>query len=86
MKYSKLTKEEAAILKDFEQGHYKPAGAVTRKKSLYRSYAEFSLNKTKNINIRLPEKVLHKIKAKAVEEGLPYQTLVASVLHHFANG
>ena len=37
--------------------------------------------KTRTINIRLPEKDLHKLKAKAAQEGMPYQTLVASILH-----
>lgn len=85
MKYSKLTKEEENILKEFEQGRFRTVPSFTRQKAVYQSYAEATLNKTKNINIRLSEKILHKLKARAVEEGLPYQTLVASVLHQFAN-
>lgn len=85
MKYSKLTKEEEKVLKDFEQGRFQAVSSFARKKALYRSYAEATLNKTKNINIRLSEKVLQKIKTRAVEAGLPYQTLVASILHRFAN-
>ena len=37
--------------------------------------------KIRTINIRLPEKDLYKLKAKAAQEGIPYQTLVASILH-----
>lgn len=37
--------------------------------------------KTRTINIRLPERDLYKLKAKAAQEGMPYQTLVASILH-----
>jgi len=37
--------------------------------------------KTRTINIRLPERDLHKLKVKAAQEGLPYQTLVASIIH-----
>ena len=47
--------------------------------------ARNTLNKTKNINIRLSEKDLHKLKVKAAEDGIPYQTLAGSVLHRFAN-
>lgn len=36
---------------------------------------------TRNINIRLSERDLFKLKAKAIEEGLPYQTLASSILH-----
>jgi len=43
------------------------------------------LGKTKNINIRLSHKDLLKLKSRAVASGIPYQTLVASVLHRFAN-
>lgn len=44
------------------------------------------LKKNKNINIRLQEATLNKLKAKAAEEGLPYQTLIGSVLHKYVNG
>ena len=44
-------------------------------------YATNTLNKTKNINIRLSEKDLHKIKVKAMEKGIPYQTFIASLIH-----
>ena len=42
--------------------------------------------KEARINIRLPEIDLAGLKAKAEEEGMPYQTLIASVLHKFVNG
>ncbi|MGH7196114.1 MAG: hypothetical protein ACREGA_05070 [Candidatus Saccharimonadales bacterium] len=43
--------------------------------------ASSTLNKTRNINIRLAERDLQKLKARAVQEGIPYQTLAASILH-----
>jgi len=52
------------------------------KKELIRS-ARFTLNKTRNINLRLTEKTLLKLKAKAIEEGIPYQTLASSILHKY---
>jgi predicted DNA binding CopG/RHH family protein len=42
------------------------------------------MNKTKNINIRISERDLYKLKAKAIEEGIPYQTLASSILHKSA--
>ena len=41
---------------------------------------------TRRINIRISEKDLTDLKIKAREEGLPYQTLVSSVLHKYLNG
>ena len=41
--------------------------------------------KTRNINIRLSETVLERLKHRSKEEGLPYQTLIASVLHKYVN-
>lgn len=43
--------------------------------------ARDTLNKTRNTNIRLSERDLYKLKAKAIEEGIPYQTLAFSILH-----
>lgn len=47
-------------------------------------YAKHSLSKKKNINLRLPEITLVKIKAKAMRVGLPYQTYIGSILHQAA--
>ncbi|GHT53263.1 hypothetical protein FACS189485_19220 [Spirochaetia bacterium] len=45
-----------------------------------------SANKTKNINIRISEYDLGKVKQKSAEEGLPYQTLVSSIIHKYIAG
>lgn len=84
MKYYELTKEEKQILEDFEKGKLTSVKNLNKKKKLYQKYARNTLSKTRNINIRLSEKILAKLKAKAVKEGLPYQTLASSVLHRFA--
>lgn len=48
--------------------------------------AQSYLKKTKNINIRLPESDILKIKRKSAELNIPYQTILASVIHQFATG
>ncbi len=48
--------------------------------------AKAELHKRTRINLRLPDKDLEAIKLKALEEGLPYQTLIVSVLHKYVNG
>ena len=85
MKYFELTKEEKKILEDFEKGNFVRAKDADKKRVLYQKYAKNTLSKTKNINIRLSEKVLAKLKAKAVNQGIPYQTLASSILHRYAS-
>ena len=83
MKYFDLDKQEKKILKDFEEGKLIRVSKVREEKKKYQQYAKDTLNKKANINIRLSRKVLQKLKAKAVEKGIPYQTLASSVLHRF---
>lgn len=85
MKYYELTKEEKSILDDFEKGDLVPVPDFKKAKKLYEKIAKNTLNKTKNINIRLSERVVSRLKAKAAEEGIPYQTLASSILHKYAN-
>jgi predicted DNA binding CopG/RHH family protein len=85
MKFYELSQEEQQILDDIEQGDFNSIGNLQEEQKRFQQVAKESLGKTKNINIRVSEKALLKIKAKAAENGLPYQTLVSSVLHRFAN-
>lgn len=84
MKYFDLDKDEEKILNDFEAGKLVRRADLVKAKRLYRKYTQQTLNKTKNINIRLSQKDLLKLKAKAVREGIPYQTLATSILHRSA--
>ena len=86
MRYFELTAEERKILEDFEKGKLVVVKDATRQKRLYQKYVQNTLNKTRNINIRLSERILAKLKAKAAEQGIPYQTLASSVLHRFTGG
>lgn len=84
MKYFELNKEEKEILEDFEKDKFVSVKNLAKEKRRYQAYAKAMLNKTKNINIRLSERDVYRLKAKAIVVGIPYQTLVASVLHRFA--
>lgn len=86
MQYFELDKNEKAILKDFEAGKLKSVSGAKKKASTYRQYARQTLNKARNINIRLSNKDLQKIKMRAIEKGIPYQTLISSLLHQFSAG
>lgn len=80
-----LDEEEEQIIKDFEAGKYVRVKNFAAEKKRLQQIAGDTLKKTKNINLRLTERDLHKLKAKAIEEGIPYQTLAASILHKYTN-
>lgn len=85
MKIYQLDPEEEEILKAFEEGKLVRVKNFDKEKKMLVEAARNTLNKTKNINLRLSEKVVAKLKAKAAKVGIPYQTLASSVLHQFAN-
>lgn len=84
MKYFELTKEEQQILKSVEAGEFKSVRNLNQMKKNAAAAAKNTLSKTRNINIRLSEKDVQKIKVLAAEKGLPYQTLISSLLHQFS--
>jgi len=81
MKYYELDKEEQEILDSVEKGEWKPVKDLAKEKRRLMQAARNTLNKTRNINLRLSERDLQKLKAKAAREGIPYQTLAASLIH-----
>ncbi len=85
MQYYDLDKEEQKQLEDIESGGLESVENVSEAKRQAVRAAKGSLNKTFNINIRLSERDVYKLKAKAAVEGLPYQTLAASILHKSAS-
>ena len=81
----KLSKEEEQILKDFEAGEFQSILTPKRKKML-QAAAEETFKKDKRINIRISSRDLALLQRRALEEGIPYQTLVSSVLHKYVSG
>ena len=85
MKYFELDKKEKKVLADFEKGDLISVKKLKSEKTKYQNYAKLTLGKSRNINIRLSEKDLQKVKAKAIVKGLPYQTLLSSLIHQYAD-
>lgn len=85
MKYFELDTEEQKLLDAVEKGLTAIPQTPLKILRQYREVARHTLARTKNINIRLSERDLLKLKAKAAEKGIPYQTLVASILHQYGN-
>ncbi|PIQ91548.1 MAG: antitoxin [Parcubacteria group bacterium CG11_big_fil_rev_8_21_14_0_20_39_22] len=79
----KLNKEEAQISRDFDRGVFKSVKDFNKEKTRYQMAAKRTLGKMRSINIRVSDRTLHKMKALAAEKGLPYQTLISSVLHQY---
>ncbi len=83
----KIDKEyEADILRSFEKGEWKPIKNLTKEMERYREAATETLLKNRRVNIRISAMDLEGLQAKAAAEGLPYQTLMASVLHKYVSG
>ena len=77
---------EQEILASFERGEWKPIRNQKGEIARLRAAAEATLLKNKRVNIRISSRDLEGLQAKAAEEGVPYQTLMASVLHKFVSG
>ncbi|MCC8406181.1 MAG: CopG family antitoxin [Rickettsia sp.] len=88
MKKYKLTEEEQEILDYFEKGELVklPEEELKKQKEIAKIAAANFFKKSERINIRLPLHDLNHIKRVAAQEGIPYQTLIASVLHKYASG
>lgn len=81
----KLDQEEQELLDAFEAGEFESVLTEERKNLLAQS-AEDAFKKDKRINIRISSRDLAALQRRALEEGLPYQSLVASVLHKYVSG
>lgn len=85
MKKIQLDKEEQELLDAFNSGEFQSNITPSRKQFIEESAAQ-AFKKDKRINIRLSGRDLIAIQKRALEEGMPYQTLVASIIHKYASG
>ena len=82
---TKINDYELEVLTAFENGTLKSV-ATRNEISRMRAAARATATKDRRVNIRLSSSDLQDIQAKAMEEGLPYQTFIASVLHKYVTG
>jgi len=83
---SRLDKDELEILEAYEQGKLKRSLKASEHIVNHKIISEASFKKDARINIRLSSKDLRAIQSKALKEGMPYQTLVSSVIHKYVDG
>jgi predicted DNA binding CopG/RHH family protein len=81
-----LDSEEKDLLESFERGEWKSVPNLEGAKAFAREAAANYFRKDARINIRISRSDLNRIKQMAAYEGLPYQTLIASLLHKYAAG
>jgi predicted DNA binding CopG/RHH family protein len=79
----KIDADEKDLLDSVERGEWKSASGGKRERA---RYAKATFRKDRRLNIRLSSKDLEAIQKRALAEGLPYQTLIASLLHKYASG
>ena len=82
----KLTKEEKSLLDSVERGEWRRIPNFPQEAVRYQAAARAALKKDKRVNIRMAERDLIRFQKTAIHEGLPYQTLISSVLHKYING
>ena len=78
--------EEKKIVESYERGEWRTVRDLKGKGRLLRTAARNTLQKDKRINIRMSSRDLNQVQVIAAQEGLPYQTLISSIIHKFVAG
>jgi predicted DNA binding CopG/RHH family protein len=84
--FKPIDKEESELMKSLETDEWRPVKDFKQQKKAAVEAARNTLRKDKRINLRLSQKDYHQIQIKAIEEGIPYQTLISSIIHKYLNG
>ncbi|MCA9964504.1 MAG: hypothetical protein KC423_09680 [Anaerolineales bacterium] len=84
--FEPIDPEEKALMDSIEDGEWTIVTDVEQEKEKALGAARATLKKDRRINLRLTEKDYYHIQLKAIEEGIPYQTLIASLVHKYLNG
>ena len=85
MKSLKLDSEEKKLLEEVERGEWKTTRPSTRDLASLKAAARKTLRKDKRVNIRISERDLIALQKIALDEGIPCQTFISSILHKFVN-
>ena len=83
---AKYDDEELEILQAWEAGTLKPVSDMAVQSKAHRTAAVATFKKDQRLNIRISSRDLKNLQARALEEGVPYQTFAASLLHKFVSG
>ncbi|CAK8725244.1 Antitoxin [Candidatus Electrothrix aarhusensis] len=84
--FEPIDQEEKELMASIEQEEWQPVGNIEEEKAKAVAAARNTLKKDRRINLRLTQQDYYRIQIKAVEEGIPYQTLISSIVHKYLNG
>ena len=84
--FEPIDEEEKDLMESIEKDEWRSVKHIEKEKEKAIAAARNTLKKDKRINLRLTQKDYHQIQVKAIEEGIPYQTLISSIIHKYLNG
>ena len=84
--FDPIDQEEKELMESMERDEWHPVKNIVQEKKKALAAARNTLRKDKRINLRLTQKDYHQMQIKAIEEGIPYQTLISSIVHKYLNG
>jgi predicted DNA binding CopG/RHH family protein len=84
--FEPIDEEEKDLMESIERDEWRSVKDIEKEKEKAIAAARNTLKKDKRINLRLTQKDYHQIQVKAIEEGIPYQTLISSIIHKYLNG
>ncbi len=84
--FKPIDQEEKDLMESIERDEWQPVKNIDQEREKAIAAARNTLKKDKRINLRLSQKDYHQIQVKAIEEGIPYQTLISSLVHKYLNG
>ena len=84
--FKPIDQEERDLMESIERDDWQPVNNFKKEREKAIAAARNTLKKDKRINLRLTQKDYHQIQIKAIEEGIPYQTLISSIVHKYLNG
>lgn len=82
----KLDKEEQDILSAYDEGRMKLSSPSNKERETIQSIAEQTFRKDRRVTIRLYDHDLKGVQKKAMEKGMPYQTLISAMIHQYVEG
>ena len=82
----KLQPDELELLASYENEEWQSVKNVKEQVAQYQAYARSTFRKDRRVNIRISEKDLLDLQKRAMKDGIPYQTLISSILHKYISG
>ena len=84
--FKPIDQEEKDLMESIERDEWQPVNNIEQEKEKAMAAARNTVKKDKRINLRLTQKDYRQMQIKAIEEGIPYQTLISSIVHKYLNG